>query len=478
MGILSILVLFAVLLLALSYHNVKLVIWDVAIAAFLVLVSVLSHASVLGLIALWLVTLAILVPINIPSVREKYLITPFFALTKKMLPPLSETEEQAIDAGTVNWDGEVFSGRPNWKSMYQLSQAAMSEEEQTFIDNETRELCRLATPWDYILRNEDSPPELVDYIRKNGFMTFLIPKKYGGKEFSAFSQSQICLMFSSRSMIGSYYISVPNSLGPGELIEKYGTQEQIEYYLPRLSSGEEIPCFALTGPFAGSDAGSLPDNGIICKGKYHGKEVLGIKLTFKKRYITLAPVATLVALAFKLYDPDHLLSDKEEYGITCALVPANTKSLKIGRRHMPLRQAFPNGPIEGKDVFIPLDNIIGGIEMAGRGWQMLIECLSVGRVITLPTIATSGCKTSAYAAGYYARIRKQFGISIGEFDGVQEALADIAGLTFITDAIRHFTLAAVARGEKPSVPSAISKYHTTEFLRKVGDRAMDVHGGK
>jgi len=309
-------------------------------------------------------------------------------------------------------------------------------------------------------------------------MSFVIDKKYGGKQFSALGQSEVQIKFGSRCSLATSYVGVPNSLGPAELLEKYGTQEQKDYYLPRLAKGEEVPCFALTGPFAGSDACSIPDNGIVCKEKFNGKEIIGIKLNFKKRYITLAPVATLVALAFKLYDPDHLIGDKDEYGITCALIPKDTTGVEMGRRHLPLRQAFPNGPIVGKDVFIPLDYIIGGVEMAGKGWQMLVECLSVGRVISLPTSAATGSKNASYATGLYARVRKQFGLPIGAFEGIQEALADIAGFTFIIDSMRLFTLAAVARGEKPSVPSAISKYHCTELGRKVGDRAMDVHGGK
>lgn len=453
-------------------------VWDAALLGFLFLATIFSQASVVGLFLLWAITLAILVPLNIPALKQKYIIDPLFKKTKKMMPKLSETEEQAIQAGTVNWDGEIFSGNPDWHAMYELSSATLTKEEQDFIDGPTTELCRLAKPWDYILRNEDSPPELVEFIKDNGFMSFIIDKKYGGKEFSALGQSEVQIKFGSRCHLVTSYVGVPNSLGPAELLEKYGTQEQKNYYLPRLATGKEIPCFALTAPSAGSDAGSIPDNGIICKEKYKDKEIVGIKLNFKKRYITLSPVATLIGLAFKLYDPDNLIGDVKDYGITCALIPADTKGVTIGRRHMPLRQAFPNGPIVGEDVFIPLDSIIGGVEMAGKGWQMLVECLAVGRVISLPTISAANAKTAAYATGLYARVRKQFGLPIGAFEGIQESLADIAGFTFIIDSLRLFTLAAVGRGEKPAVPSAISKYHCTELGRKVGERAMDIHGGK
>lgn len=478
MGIISVLVLYFVTILALSYHNARLVIWDVVLFGFLLLATFLTSASLIGLTLLWFLTFAVLIPLNVPVLRNRYFIEPIFNKTKKMLPSLSETEEQAIFAGTVGWEGEIFKGNPDWKAMYELDAAKLTKEEQEFLDGPTTELCRLAKPWEYILKNEDSPPEVVNFIKDNGFMSFIIDKKYGGKQFSAFAQSEVQVKFGSRCSLATSYVGVPNSLGPAELLESYGTEEQKEYYLPRLAKGEEVPCFALTGPFAGSDAGAIPDNGIICKGKFNGKEIIGIKLNFKKRYITLAPVATLIGLAFKLYDPDHLIGDKEEYGITCALIPKDTKGVSIGRRHLPLRQAFANGPIEGKDVFIPLDYIIGGVEMAGKGWQMLVECLSVGRVISLPTSAATGAKKAAYATGLYARVRKQFGLPIGAFEGIQEALAKIAGFTFIIDSMRLFTLAAVGRGEKPSVPSAISKYHCTELGRKVGDLAMDVHGGK
>jgi acyl-CoA dehydrogenase len=332
--------------------------------------------------------------------------------------------------------------------------------------------------WDITHNLADMPQEMWKYIIDEGFFALMIPKSYGGKQFSAYLHSQVLTKLYGRSGTVASTVAVPNSLGPAELILHYGTEEQKNYYLPRLSSGDEIPCFALTGPDAGSDAGAMPDTGIICRGKHEGKEVIGIRLNFSKRYITLAPVATVIGLAFKLYDPDQLIGKKESLGITCALLPRNTPNVTIGRRHFPMNIVFQNGPIQGKDVFIPLDWIIGGVNMAGHGWRMLMECLAAGRAISLPASSTGNSKICAYATGAYATIRRQFNTPIGKFEGIAEALARIGGRTYIIDAARSFAAASIDQGEKPAIASSIVKYHTTELGRMIVNDAMDIHGGK
>ena len=306
----------------------------------------------------------------------------------------------------------------------------------------------------------------------------IIPKEYGGLEFSAYATAMVLSKVGSRSATVGSTIGVPNSLGPAELLLHYGTDEQKQHYLPGLAAGTEIPCFALTSPQAGSDAASLIDTGVVCKGKWKGKTITGIRLNWSKRYITLAPVATVLGLAFKLYDPDHLIGDKDEYGITAALIPTDTDGVVVGRRHYPLTIAFQNGPTSGEDVFVPLDYIIGGPEMAGKGWKMLVELLSVGRAISLPSSACGGAQGASYATGAYASIRKQFNTPIAKFEGVGDALTRIAGHTYIVNAALSVTAGAIDQGEKPAVPSAILKYHCTELGRKVANDAMDVHGGK
>lgn len=459
-------------------YNASRLVWNIVLPIYLLSVTFLAQIGIFGLIILWLLVGGVMISLNAEKLRRKYLSTPLFKIVKKILPPLSKTEEEAIAAGTIGWEGELFGGMPDWKKLTAYSSATLSEEEQAFLDNETEALCTLIDPWKIIQENDGAPKEVLDYIRTHGFLGFVIPKEFGGKDFSAYANARVNMKIYSRSLGVAPVVGVPNSIGPGELITKYGTEKQKAHYLPRLANGEEIPCFALTAPLAGSDATSIEDNGYVCEGTYNGKKVIGIKLNFRKRYITLAPIATLIALAFKLYDPDHLMGEQDEYGITCALVPADTKGVDIGRRHNPLFQGFPNGPIIGEDVFIPLDFIIGGTKMAGKGWHMLVECLSAGRAISLPTGAVSGLKSASYSAGLYARIRKQFNIPIGEFEGVQDALARIAGFTLIGDSMLRFTVAAVDRGEMPSVPSAISKYHTTELARMAGNHVMDIHGGK
>ncbi len=425
---------------------------------------------VLLLAGLWL--------LNAKSVRQTFLTKPFLLTYRRLLPSMSSTEKEALEAGTVWWDGELFTGHPAWPKLISAAPARLSSEEQAFLDGPCEQLCRMIDDWDVTHKRADLSPQVWAYLKSKGFFAMIIPKQYGGLQFSAYAHSCVLVKVASRSATAASTIAVPNSLGPAELLLHYGTEEQKNYYLPRLARGEEIPCFALTGPRAGSDAASLPDTGVVCKGLYQGAEVVGLKLNFSKRYITLAPIATVIGLAFRLFDPNRLLGDRIDYGITCALIPRNTPGVTIGRRHFPLNVPFQNGPIQGHDVFVPLDCIIGGMKMAGQGWRMLVEQLSVGRCISLPSNATGGAKAGAYAAGAYSRIRRQFNMPVGRFEGIEEALARIAGLTYIMDAARSVTAAAIDAGQKPSVPSAILKYNVTEMGRTVANDAMDVHGGK
>jgi len=332
--------------------------------------------------------------------------------------------------------------------------------------------------WEITHEHADLPPEVWAFLKRHRFFGMIIPEAYGGLGFSALAHRAVLQKVSSVSAVAGTTVAVPNSLGPGELILHYGTEAQKDHYLPRLASGEEIPCFALTGPTAGSDATSIPDTGVVCRGKWEGKEVLGIRLTFDKRYITLAPVATLVGLAFRMYDPDGLLGEQQDLGISLALLPRGTPGLDIGRRHMPLNVPFQNGPVRGRDVFVPLDALIGGPAMAGKGWRMLIEALSVGRGVTLPSSSTGGAKLGSLATGAYARIRRQFNLPIGRFEGVEEALARIGGKTYLISALSRMTCTAIDHGERPAVPSAIAKCHATEMAREIITDVMDIHGGK
>jgi len=424
----------------------------------------------LALVPLWL--------LNVKPFRQTFVTRPFLRTYKRLLPSMSTTEKEALEAGTVWWDGELFTGGPHWHKLMSAKPPRLSAEEQAFIDGPCEELCRMLDEWKITHLLGDLPPHVWDFIKARGFFAMIIPKKYGGLEFSAYAHSCVLVKIGSRSTVASSTIAVPNSLGPAELLLHYGTEEQKKHYLPRLARGEEVPCFALTGPRAGSDAASLPDTGIVCKGMFQGREVLGLRLNFNKRYITLAPIATVIGLAFRMFDPDKLLGDKVDYGITCALIPRNTPGVTIGRRHFPLNVPFQNGPIQGRDVFVPLDYVIGGIAMAGQGWRMLVEQLSVGRCISLPSNTTGGSKAGVYATGAYARIRRQFNMPIGKFEGVEQVIARMAARTYIMDAGRSVTAGAIDGGEKPSVPSAMLKYHVTEMGRTVANDAMDVHGGK
>ncbi|HET7728913.1 MAG TPA: acyl-CoA dehydrogenase, partial [Usitatibacter sp.] len=390
----------------------------------------------------------------------------------------SQTEQEALDAGSIWWDAELFGGKPRWKTLLEYPQARLTDEERAFIDGPVEELCGMLDEWDINHRRMDLPPEVWKFIRDKGFLGIIIPKSFGGLGFSAYAHSEIVTKISTRSGTAAVTVMVPNSLGPAELLIHYGTDAQKSHYLPRLAKGLEIPCFALTSPEAGSDAGAIPDSGIVCRGMHEGREVLGIRLTWEKRYITLAPVATILGLAFKLYDPDRLLGGEEELGITLALIPTAHKGVEIGRRHIPLSAAFQNGPTWGKDVFVPLDWVIGGQAQVGKGWRMLVECLAAGRSISLPSMAMAAGKLGSRATGAYARVRTQFRTSIGRFEGVEEPLARIGGNTYLMDATRRMTMVALDMGEKPSVISAICKYHMTERMRQVINDAMDIHGGK
>ena len=464
--------------LACAYFRTGLRVWTIAGFSTLLIVGVLidSHwfAIALTAIAFGLVS----IPLNLDDFRRKKITAPLLAIYQKITPQLSDTERVALEAGTVGFEGELFSGKPDWSKLLKQPKPELSVEERAFLDGPAEELCRTIDDWQITHELADLPADVWDFLKKKKFFGMIIPKEYGGLEFSALGQSAVLQKLMGISGTLSSTVGVPNSLGPGELLLHYGTKEQREYYLPRLADGREIPCFALTGPFAGSDATSIPDYGIVCKDEWQGTQVLGVRLTFDKRYITLAPVATLIGLAFQMHDPDKLLGDVEHIGITLALIPRETRGLEIGRRHFPLNAAFQNGPVRGKDIFIPLSQLIGGAEMAGQGWRMLVECLSVGRAITLPSNASGGVKMGAIATGAYARMRKQFGMAIGRFEGVEEALARIGGYTYAITALSKATAAAVDRGEKPAVPSAIAKYHATELGREVARDVMDVHGGK
>ncbi|MBT1449578.1 acyl-CoA dehydrogenase FadE [Glaciecola sp. XM2] len=426
----------------------------------------------------WLLFALVAVPLSYEPIRKDILSTKLLAFYKSVSPEMSQTEQEAIDAGTVWWDGDLFSGKPEWQKLHAIAQPRLTAEEQAFLDGPCNEVCTMVDDWQVNHVDADLPDEVWAYLKKHKFFAMIIEKKYGGLAFSAYAQSRVLQKLAGVNAVLSSTVGVPNSLGPGELLQHYGTAEQQDYYLPRLAVGDEIPCFALTSPEAGSDAGAIPDQGIVKKGMFNGEEVLGMSLTFNKRYITLAPVATVVGLAFKLYDPDGLLGDQEDLGITCALIPRDTEGLKIGRRHFPLNVPFHNGPLQGEDMFVPLSYIIGGEKMAGKGWRMLMECLSVGRCITLPSSAAGGAKQLALATGAYARIRRQFRLPIGQMEGVEEMLGRIGGNAYLMDAVTSFSTAGVDLGQKPSVISAICKYHLTEKMRTAVNDSMDIHGGK
>jgi len=436
-----------------------------------------TFINVIGFFS-WFFLAIIAIPLNLSHVRKEYISTPLLKMFRSIMPDMSSTEQEAIDAGTTWFEAELFRGAPNWTKLHNYPQPRLSADELAFLHGPVEEVCSMTNDWEVTHELADLPPEVWQYLKDHKFFAMIIKKEFGGLDFSAFAQSRVLQKLSSVSSVLASTVGVPNSLGPAELLQHYGTEEQKKYYLPRLATGEEIPCFALTSPEAGSDASSIPDFGIVCEGEFNGENVLGMKLTWDKRYITLAPVATVLGLAFKLKDPDHLIGEEDDLGITCALIPTDIKGVITGRRHFPLNIPFHNGPTQGNEVFVPLDFIIGGAEMAGQGWRMLVECLSVGRAITLPSNSTGGVKSIALATGAYARIRRQFKLPIGKMEGVQEPLARIGGNAYLMDAVTTMSTGAIDLGEKPSVISAIAKYHLTEKMRQCISDAMDIHGGK
>lgn len=452
-------------------------VWAISFALFMGLIMYFGSPGVFTKVVLWTIEL-LLIAGSIRPLRRALVSKHLFKIVSKAMPAMSSTEREALEAGTVSWEGDLFSGAPNFSVLRSAPVVHLSDEEKEFLNGPVNTLCAMLDDWDITHNRTDLPPEVWQFIKDNRFLGMIIPKRYGGLEFSATAQMSILVKINGRSITAATTICVPNSLGPGELLLKYGTEEQKNYYLPRLADGREVPCFALTGPNAGSDAASIPDQGVVCRQEYNGEEVLGVKLNWDKRYITLCPVATVIGLAFRMFDPNNLLGKGEDLGISCALIPAATPGVTKGRRHFPLNTGFLNGPTQGKNVFIPMDYLIGGATMAGQGWRMLMECLSAGRAISLPSSASGGAQAVALASGAYARIRKQFNQPIGKFEGIEEPLARIASNTYIIDASLTMAAAAIDHGAKPSVAGAILKYHTTERARKLVLDAMDIHGGK
>jgi acyl-CoA dehydrogenase len=412
------------------------------------------------------------------SFRRDYLSKPIFRWAQHVLPSLSATEREAIEAGDVWWDADLFAGNPDWAKLLAVPPATLSKEEQAFLDGPVDELCRMLDDWQINWELRDLPPQVWDFLKAHKFFAMIIPKSYGGLGFSAYAHSEVIRKLSTRSICAAVTAMVPNSLGPGELLHQFGTKAQQDYWLPRLAKAEEIPCFGLTSSEAGSDAASMIDSGVVCRGSWQGREVLGIRLNWHKRYITLGPIATVLGLAFKLHDPDHLIGNRDDIGITVALVPTDLPGVEIGRRHLPAFHVFQNGPTWGRDVFIPIDNVIGGVDQVGKGWKMLMSALAAGRGISLPSLAAAGAAFAAHTSGAYARIREQFHVPIGRFEAIQERLGRMAATAYLIDAARRLTCAGIDNGHKPAVVTAIMKSQATDRLRVVVNDAMDIHGGK
>jgi acyl-CoA dehydrogenase len=412
------------------------------------------------------------------ALRRNYITKPIFRWAQHVLPSLSATEREAIEAGDVWWDAALFTGNPDWETLLAFPRASLSQEEQAFLDGPVDELCGMLDDWHINWELRDLPPEIWDFLKAHKFFALIIPKDYGGLGFSSYAHSEVIRKLSTRSICAAVTAMVPNSLGPGELLHQFGTKAQQDYWLPRLADAKEIPCFGLTSPEAGSDAASMIDSGVVCRGTWRGHEVIGIRLNWHKRYITLAPIATVLGLAFKLHDPDHLIGNRDDIGITVALVPTDLPGVEIGRRHLPAFLVFQNGPTWGRDVFIPLDHVIGGVEQAGKGWKMLMSALAAGRGISLPSLSAAGAAFVAHTSGAYARVREQFHVPIGRFEAIQERLGRMAATAYLIDAARRLTCAAIDHGHKPAVITAIMKAQATERLRVVTNDAMDIHGGK
>lgn len=468
----------ALVALGLAYRNASGVAWIVT-ATLALVVAWFTHALPYALtLVLAVVGVIVALPLVVPTLRRSLISDGVLRLYRRIMPPMSQTEREALEAGTVWWDGELFSGRPDWQRLLATRETALTPEEQSFLANETETLCAMVSDWETTNVHKDLPPAAWDYIKEKGFFGMIIPKEYGGLGFSAYAHAEVITKLSTRSGTAAVTVMVPNSLGPGELLLHYGTDEQKRYYLPRLAKGIEVPCFALTNPYAGSDAAAIPDHAFVRWGEHQGKRVLGLCVTWDKRYITLGPVATLLGLAFRAYDPEHLLGDVDDLGITCALIPTSHPGVVIGRRHMPLNAVFQNGPNSGRDVFIPMEWVIGGQPMIGKGWRMLMECLAAGRGISLPSSNAGLAMLTARSVGAYARIRTQFRVPIGKFEGIEEPLARIGGNLYAMDAARRLTATALDLGEKPGVLTAIAKYHITERARQTINDGMDVIGGK
>ena len=461
----------------LLYFRVNLKVSTGIIVFVLMISSVFSGSGALPQFLSWVIFIAVAIPLNILQLRQEWISSRVLALFKKLMPAISQTEREALEAGSIWWEGDLFGGKPDWSKLHSYKNLSLSKEEQDFLDGPTEELCKMLDDFEITSKLKDLPQKTWDFIKKKRFFGMIIPKEYGGLEFSAYGHSQVIMKIASRSTTAAVTIMVPNSLGPAELIMAYGTDDQKKHYLPRLADGTEVPCFALTSPHAGSDAGSMPDTGYVEKGKFKGKEVIGLRLNFDKRYITLSSNATVIGLAFRLFDPNHLIGDKEDVGITVALVPSDIPGVKTGPRHDPTGTPFINGPVRGENVFIPVDYIVGGTKEAGHGWKMLMERLAIGRSISLPALSVAAAKLACRGTGAYARIRKQFKLPIGKFEGVEEALTRIAGNAYLMEAGRRMTLSAVDSGERPAIVSAISKYNLTERMREVVNHAMDVQGG-
>ena len=448
-----------------------------AVLAGLATISIASWSS-MPVVATLIAVAGVIVAFafGIPSLRQQLFSARLVRALASRAPRIGATERIALEAGTVWWDGELFSGKPNWRRLLDFSVQPLSEEEHAFLDGPVETLCRMINDWD-IAQERDLSPETWRFLKDEGFLGMIIPKRYGGKEFSAIGHSAVVTKIASRSTVAAVTVMVPNSLGPAELLLHYGTEAQREHYLPRLASGEDLPCFALTGPEAGSDAAATQSSGHVMLGSYAGEEVLGIRLNWRKRYITLAPVATVIGLAFRLYDPEHLLGEDEDLGITCALLPRDLAGIEIGQRHDPMGIAFMNGPTVGRDVFVPLDFVIGARDGIGQGWRMLMESLAAGRCISLPAMSVAAAQLSTRVVGAYGTIREQFDTPIGRFEGVEEPLARIGGFTYLMSAARRLSCGAVDAGERPSVVSAIIKAYLTDGMRRVLTDAMDIRAG-
>ncbi len=472
------LLIFIVIIGSAAYLRLPMVVWNAILGAALLIFTFTGIASMTTLVILWALFLIVVVPLNLPDIRKKYFSLPLLDFMRSAMPSISKTEQEALEAGKTWWEADLFSGKPDYNKIRELPESQLSDEEQAFLDGPVEELCKMLDDWQITQHDHDLPKDVWDFLKANKFFAMIIPKSYGGLEFSALGHSSVVMKIAGRSITAAVTVMVPNSLGPGELLMHYGTEDQKNYYLPRLASGDEIPCFGLTGPDNGSDAVAMPDYGVVCKGEFDGeKDVLGIRLNWEKRYITLGPVATVLGLAFKLYDPEHLIGEDDDIGITLALIKTTTPGVEIGNRHFTANHMFMNGPNRGKDVFIPIDWVIGGEKYAGKGWTMLMNCLADGRAISLPALSTGAGKYAARYTGAYARVRKQFKIPIGYFEGVEESLAIIGGNAYIMNAARKLTLTGLDTGESPSVISGIMKYQMTERMRTLVNHAMDIHGG-